>query len=205
MISAKMDNIESAILKKAGIIWSQIRICELGNQLNLVRNKPAKEVYLERGVIEHISMDLNQRDGSLLVDLNEPVEGRFHGGFHIVTNYGTSEHVLNQYQVFKNINDMCALGGIIIHALVLPGNWPEHCRYYYASDFAQKLADLCGYVIIHSEIMSPHDIFVPYRDVNFVVFVKNADCFVDEATFKQLPIIDTGDNRKMGNYYEVAS
>jgi hypothetical protein len=200
MISFKMDKAETQILEYLKIAWQDVKICELGNQYHCVFGKAAKSVYESRGVIEHVSMDLNQRDGALLVDLSKPVDPQFRCRFNMVTNYGTTEHVSDQYQVFKNINDMCVLGGVMIHALVLPGNWPEHCRYYYDANFQHYLADLCGYTIVHRAIMNPFDHFQPDRDVIFIAFVKNKENFLDAEIFAKLPIIDTGNSRRTGRY-----
>ena len=139
---------QEKIIKEARFQWEEIRICELGCQLIRDRNIPAKKFYLEeKNVLEHISLDLNGWYGSLKVDLCRSTPKQLLNRFNLITNYGTTEHVNNQYQVFKNIHDMCKVNGVIIHALPVLNHWVNHCRYYYSHIFFTELANLCNYKI----------------------------------------------------------
>src|SRR4029077_3954661 len=43
------------------------------------------------------------------------------GQYDLVTNFGTTEHVINQLNAFKIIHDLTAPGGVMIHALTTQG------------------------------------------------------------------------------------
>ena len=140
------------------------RMLELGNQCirdARVAERTGKEYFTRLGA-EHISIDLNGRDGALKIDLSAPMDR--HGWreyFDIVTNCGTAEHVEPheaQYQCFKNIHDCLKAGGIAIH--LLPdihelrdrGCWKRHCNNYYSREFVEMLAQHNGYRIYSLEI-----------------------------------------------------
>lgn len=188
-ITAQIDELEATVIRE----WD-IRICELGNQYNHVCKKSAKQVYLSRNVKEHVSIDLNGQDGSLPIDLDQPIPESLKNRFDVVTNYGTTEHVSDQYQVFKNINDLCKTNGIMIHALIPLGYWKGHGRYYYSLDFVKSLSQICNYTIVKLE-----EILAPSRNLIFVAYKKNN--FADKSTFDQLPIVDSGNVKNTGNYH----
>ncbi len=139
---------------------SQIAMCELGNQrfrgsLDVPTEK-AKD-YFEGIGIKHVSIDINGLDGSLKHNLAKPiyVESMM-GRFDIVTNFGTSEHVSDQYECFKNMHNLCRHGGIFIHAVPKIGSWRRHCRFRYTMDFFHDLSSKCQYEpIILKEIKHP--------------------------------------------------
>lgn len=86
-----------------------------------------------KNVFSHLdvtSIDLNGVNGSLQVNLSKPVPDWLVGQYDLITNLGTSEHVQNQYHLWKNVFDMVKLGGLIINDVPLKDNWPDHCKYY---------------------------------------------------------------------------
>src|SRR5256885_7367791 len=63
-------------------------------------------------------LDLDPSFGSIRFDLNlDGVPPEHVGRYDFVTNHGTSEHVLNQYNCFKVMHDFCRAGGLMIHAV----------------------------------------------------------------------------------------
>jgi len=89
---------------------SILRMCELGNQT--LRNdviedstpKTGKDYFIKKG-FDHISLDIDGLDGALPIDLTKPImkDSRYKvliNSFDILTNSGTSEHVLNQFECF---------------------------------------------------------------------------------------------------------
>ena len=161
-----IEKLESLSLEKSGFKWETLRICELGSQyyypnselsINSNTRQSAKSVYLSRNVIKHVSIDLNGEYDSLVLDLDNPVPEYLLGDFNWVTNYGTVEHVNNQYMVFKNIHDLCCIGGIMLHALVPPGHWVGHGRYHHSIEFINKLAQCCRYSILLLEKTKYYD------------------------------------------------
>jgi hypothetical protein len=198
-ITPKIDDLEKLILKKENLSYRDLSILELGNQ-GRGKQIPAKRVYLQRGVIEHVSIDLNGFDDSLKIDLDKELPEEFHNKFNLITNYGTTEHVNNQYSAFSNINKACVLGELMIHALVLPNNWPKHGRYYYPEDFSSKLASLFGYKIIHFQKFNPYNPPKTERDLIMVCFKKRCHNDVSNSQFQEIPILDSGNMKQTGDY-----
>jgi hypothetical protein len=114
-----------------------------------------------------------------------------------VTNYGTLEHVNNQYMGFKNTHDLCCIDGMIIHFFVAPKNWKGHGRYYYPIEFINKLAEYCEYSILFFKEIKLGRVD---RTGNFVAYRKDKSDFISQDLFKIIPIIDTNDLRHTGNY-----
>jgi len=146
----------------AAYLAPRSRTCmlELGNQGILGDFTPArtgKEYYTRRG-FEHVSVDLNGKDGALRVDLSRPFKrAEWRGRFDVITNAGTSEHVeplMGQYHCFRNIHESLRGGGLAIHAVPSArelrerGAWKGHCNNYYSEAFFRLLADRNGYSVL---------------------------------------------------------
>lgn len=129
---------------------------ELGNKRT--KGKAWKH-YFEAQGIQHTSVDLNGKDGSLRLDLTEPLNL---GKFEVVTNFGTTEHVLGQKAVWENIHNSC--GDTLICLTPSPGYWTWHGRYYPHPEFYTSFAELNGYKITkqfeHSRDNKRREIYV---------------------------------------------
>ncbi len=144
-------------------IWKNLKMGELGNQKILSKGKNgkefnrgcSKEIFTLKGV-EHTSFDLNALDDAIALDLCKPLPSKWNGYFDMVTNYGTTEHVGNQYQVFKNIHEMTRVGGAMIHSVPHHGYWKSHCPFHYDMSFFKELALDNGYEISYTEIQKRH-------------------------------------------------
>jgi hypothetical protein len=183
-INATFKRYEETIIKNLGMHYSGLVWCELGNQGYC--KKPAKLMYRSKGV-KHTSIDINGLDGALKLDLDYPVPTNLENKFDVVTNYGTSEHVTNQYSVFKNIHSMCKTKGIMIHGIPLIGNWPDHCRYYYSEQFFKKLAEACGYTVLDLRILSTVSYKTPYNLVACVLRKLPSQSFPTSTHFLAIP------------------
>ena len=173
-------NFEASIVNSQSLKWKDIAVCELGNmERKMEPEMPAKCYYTNYlGVKEHVSIDINGKWGSLQVDLDKPIPDELKNRFALVTNYGTGEHVNNQYSFFKNAHDLCKKEGIIIHALVPIGHWLNHCRYYYDENFVFNLANKCDYEILslsrelkYSDRPDTELIMVAYKKINDRSFI----------------------------------
>ncbi len=102
-------------------------VCELGDQwITEGERRLARDFYKhDMGCGRYESIDGNGR-GTITADLNRPLNPRLHGAFNLVTDFGTGEHVFNQYQVFKTIHDLCAKDGFIVFDRPTQG-YPVHC------------------------------------------------------------------------------
>jgi hypothetical protein len=196
-IVKKFKDLEIEVLASLNIKYEGLQLCELGNQDQ--DGKPAKFVYEATGV-NHTSIDLNGRDGALPLDLGNPLPVDMNNKYDVITNYGTIEHVNNQYGCYLNVHNICKVGGIMIHGAPFINNWPNHCRYYYEAIFFEKLAELCGYDIIRIEVLKT-EFFTPPRALVYSVFMKTTDSvFIPIEVFDTIPIVDSKDMRFVQNY-----
>src|SRR5262249_18637443 len=137
---------------------SMLRVCEFGDQFFVymdddgLNGTPCRRYYEEAGVELYIAFDISGRNSSLKVDLCKDHD--FIAQFDIVTNYGTMEHVNEQYHAFKNMHDLCVSGGVMLHAFPVVGHWPHHGRYYYSLPFAYELARRAKYHVL-SVVQAP--------------------------------------------------
>jgi len=198
---AEEINAERTSLGMRGLSYEGIRIIQMGD---ITHKSPeprmnAKEWYLEQGAKKVVTIDLNGRHGARKLDLGEPLPEELHNRFHLVTNYGTGEHVNNQYMFFKNCHDVCKKGGIIIHQLLHSGFFPEHGRFYYTQKTAFRLAEMCSYSLLYMQNMGSAS---SGRDgLILVAFLKrSASKFPSPFSFRRVPILDTKDLRRTGDY-----
>ncbi|MBZ0166001.1 MAG: hypothetical protein K8I00_04275 [Candidatus Omnitrophica bacterium] len=150
-----------------------LRMLELGNQV--IRNEfwgreytpvltaaTGKEYYTAMG-IDHTSIDMNGEDGALAIDLSQPLPTDIElGGYDVVTNAGTTEHVEPveaQYECFKTIHELTKVHGLMIHFVPGPaelktsGLWKYHCNNYYPFEFFQMLSQQNGYRLVHQVLI----------------------------------------------------
>lgn len=123
-------------------------VCELGDQWITCTDPHvlAREFYekeLRCGRYEAI--DGNAR-GTITADLNKPLRP-WPGKFHLVTDFGTGEHVFNQYQVWKTVHDLTMLGGYIVFDRPTQG-YGEHCFYNTNECLIRDLAAANNYEIL---------------------------------------------------------
>ena len=170
-----------------GKTYKEIRVCELGDQ-KMIKGNPirtCKALLMNRGVIEHVSIDWNGKHGALKMDLAEPIT-KWKNYFDMVTNYGTTEHVLGgQYEAFQNIHNFTKVGGAMIHCIPMVGYFKRHCRYHYYPDFATVLAEENGYDCYFNDKINVHrtrDEFL----LSAVLVKKNNDDFMTQADFNNM-------------------
>ncbi|MCK6450954.1 MAG: class I SAM-dependent methyltransferase [Alphaproteobacteria bacterium] len=119
---------------------------ELLNTSN-TQQKPARVLYEALG-IKYNCVDVDGRSGTLVLDLNfDPAPPEHANKYGLVTNHGTSEHLLNQYNVFKMMHDFAAPGGIIVHAVPFTVHL-EHGFFNYQPNFFECLARYNSYETI---------------------------------------------------------
>lgn len=137
----------------------------------------------------HKSIDMNGKEGSLVIDLRLAIEGDDEHGVldwaDLIIDAGTSEHVAVQYYNWKNLYDVCRVGGYMVHILPKVGYWAGHCEFKYTSDFFTQLSDAMGYEII--ELYD--DIENESRGDVCCIFKKVSDIpFMSTSEFAKLPI-----------------
>lgn len=197
-IRPALEQFERESLARCSLDYPGLKWCELGNQR--FGRKPAKDAYLSYGVAAHISLDLNGKDGAMPLNLDDPVPFVFIDQFDVITNYGTGEHVNDQYHLFKNAHDMCKVGGIIINIVPRDGHWPGHCRYYYTERFEKSLAEACNYEIVHDSILDQGYYQAPKNLLAFTYRKTRVD-FISQKRFMDVEgLVDTGDTSRTGDY-----
>ncbi|WP_449258400.1 hypothetical protein [Chlorobium limicola] len=204
-IGPEVHAFEQYIIDSSGMLWPGISMCELGNQKIkfLKRRMPARKYYRQIGVKEHVSLDLNGINSAVAVNLDNPVPDSLLNRFNMVSDFGTIEHVNNQYPAFKTMHNLCMVGGIILHALPAVGHWPGHGRYYYSEQFFEQLADLCGYSFVKPLSRAARDDRM-FHDLLLAAFQKQESRFPDRDIFEHLPVEDSGNMATTGNYTRAA-
>lgn len=86
---------------------------------------------------KYSAIDLHGTSAAKKFDLNNQIE--VERQYDLVTNLGTSEHVFNQYQFFKNMHDCTKPGGLMIHSLPNQGCY-DHGFFNYHPTF---FFDIC--------------------------------------------------------------
>jgi hypothetical protein len=136
------------------------RLVELGDQklhACVRRTKDGGRVwakdYFEELGCHHYSIDWHGKNGAYPIDLSKPIRDPFWiGRFDILTNFGTAEHVQNQYECWRNIHNLVKEGGLFIHVVPWINHYPRsHCEFFYDGSFFEKLAKQNGYKIIFSK------------------------------------------------------
>ncbi|GEM_PF-603729 len=193
---------ERELFESLNINYKGLELCELGNQRLAFKKMTGKQYYTSLGV-KHTSIDLNNKDGALPLNLDLPLPSSFLNKFKVVTDYGTSEHVNNQHSVFKNVHDICKDKGIMIH--VLPSiNSPQGRseRYYYSKEFMRELARKCKYEILNLETYKEAPESQNSSEAIRAVFMKTrGGPFISKKEFYSIKgLKDSGNMLYTGNY-----
>lgn len=186
------DLIETGCKEIGAKSFEGLKMCELGDQrMKWNEHKTGKKYFIAHGIQEHVSLDLNGKNGALKVDLSKPID-QWQKYFDIVTNFGTAEHVCpGIYECFKNIHNFTKTGGVMIHAGPPAKGCPWHSPYHYESWFFEKLALANNYKHVLSEVRvtagrrgvdNPLD-----RSLVCSVLIKlNDSNFIEENQFKNI-------------------
>jgi hypothetical protein len=111
---------------------------------NNANQKPARLLYEALGMNYHCA-DVDGRLGSLVMDLNfDTIPDEHKRRYDLITNHGTSEHILNQYNVFKTMHDFARTGAIFVHAVPFTVHL-EHGFFNYQPNFFDALARYNSY------------------------------------------------------------
>jgi len=146
-----------------------MKMLELGCQVirplvrNSLRAKGSSRSYFRSIGIKCTSVDIRGCLGSRKVDLRKPIGNKYHNTFDIITNSGTTEHIIpvnGQYQAFKNIHIAAKKGSIMIHILPGIGTYYGHCQTYYDRTFFEELSKVNNYKIVFIEPIKNRKAFV---------------------------------------------
>lgn len=175
---------------------------ELGDQVFDTNSMPktitysvAKPYYESLGY-NHTSIDTNGNNGSINHDLTKENE-IFNNHFDITTNHGTTEHIQDQYSVFKNLHNWGKIGCLYAHVVplhpeehikLLGRPFPRHGLYEYHTDFWRSLCEACGYemIIATTEVRNPA-LKYPLNYYSSSVYKKTEKSqFIDKNKFEEI-------------------
>lgn len=88
----------------------------------------------------------------LRYDLSKPITNDI-GKFDFIVDFGTAEHIENQYELNKNIHNLCGINGVMMRInpsdRYSAGHPPKHHGlFHYTHAFYTKLSQLCKYKIV---------------------------------------------------------
>jgi hypothetical protein len=130
--------------------------------------QPARLIYEGVG-IKYACVDVDGRAGSVVMDLNfDGVPEDHKNKYGLVTNHGTSEHLINQLNLFKVMHDFTKIDGVLLHAVPFMG-YVDHGFFSYHPNFFEALARYNSYEMIGMWIgLSSHlPSYIPW-DVNML-------------------------------------
>jgi hypothetical protein len=97
---------------------------------------------------EYRALDIFDADGVTLFDLNiHSIPADFKSRFDLTTNFGTTEHLINQYLSMKSLHELTKAGGIIYHHLPM-GGYHTHGYFNYNAMLFEHLAQANGYDVL---------------------------------------------------------
>lgn len=103
---------------------------------------------------ETVVIDIDGRRESLPFDLGLPIEDdSLIGAFDLIVGYALVEHIENQYELFRNIHNLCKVGGVVILNCPITGSYKGHGTWTYDFAFFEKLFWDCKYRIFDSRVM----------------------------------------------------
>jgi SAM-dependent methyltransferase len=89
-------------------------------------------------------IDIDAKFGSITLDLNfDSIPGEWRNRFGLVTNHGTTEHLMNQVNAFQVMHDLTKPCGLMLHAV--PYSHVEHGFFNYQPNFYYALARYNSY------------------------------------------------------------
>ena len=121
----------------------------------------------EKAGIRYEAIDIADGYRTTIVDLNhQGAPLGFRNAFDVVLNFGTTEHLLNQFNAFRVIHDCARVGGYMVHSLPCVG-YTNHGYLAYTPRCFFDLAGYNGYEVVHFEYEGPggaNDLARPLRD-----------------------------------------
>jgi hypothetical protein len=94
------------------------------------------------------ALDIFEAENTIQFDLNLHSPGEeLRGKFDLVTNFGTTEHIINQFLAMKSMHEMAKVGGLVWHELPLAG-YHMHGYFSYNPLLFQHLASANGYRVV---------------------------------------------------------
>jgi hypothetical protein len=99
---------------------------------------------------KYLALDVYEGESNVVFDLNrDSVPEHLKGAAHLVQNFGTTEHILNQLNCFEVIHELASPdGGIMWHNLPM-SDFHYHGFFKYDVKFFERLLTANNYEIVH--------------------------------------------------------
>jgi len=127
----------------------------------------------------HDAVDLHGTPRALKYDLNNPLP--ITDTYNMVLNFGTGEHVFNQYSFFKNMHDVTEVGGLMLHSMPNQGCY-DHGFYNYHPTFVFDLMHFNQY------------------EVNAVVYGDMTKTPAELVIIDRVKYVEMAVNKQLSNY-----
>jgi hypothetical protein len=138
---------------KSSVVVTGIRTAYLYEILNLIPQ------------VEYLAFDIAPNDKTMSFDLNgQDLPRRMKGHYDVVLNFGTTEHVVNQFHCFKTVHDALTVGGIAYHQVPSIG-YSDHGYFAYEPKFFTHLAEANGYEIVDMWLTPTGGLAFPKIDI----------------------------------------
>ena len=159
MIIPEISDVFLNAIKITGLPYNELEVYELGNGIvknccGVVGKETSKNWFLKQGVKKHTSFDINGRDGAVRVDLGTPLRD-YNYGCDLLVNLGTSEHVVNIYECFKNMHNWLRDEGVATNWGPVQKHAYKHSPWGYRLHFPYELCKRQGYELIDCDIRVP--------------------------------------------------
>jgi hypothetical protein len=113
----------------------------------LSNSGPARTFYESLGW-EYHCLDTDGRHGAITIDLNFDCCPEQHkNAYDIATNFGTTEHLINQLNAFRVLHDLTKANGLMLHISPFVG-CVDHGFFTYQPNFYYALSRYNGYEIL---------------------------------------------------------
>lgn len=141
-----MEIIPEDELRALGPVVEQgTTILELGNKKN---SRGLYRTWYEQHGAAYTCLDWNGMDGALKLDMRK--RQRL-GPFDVVTNFGFTEHVTDQFMCWWNVHEFVKVGGRLVICMPNPGqfnqkpNWELHGYWQPTLEWYQQFVERNGY------------------------------------------------------------
>jgi SAM-dependent methyltransferase len=125
----------------------------------------------------YASLDLDDGQGATPIDLNyDPAPQG--ATYDLVTNLGTTEHILNQVNCFRVIHDLVRVGGVMLHLVPFLG-YVDHGFFSYHPNLFRALAAGNGYDVlgVYYNPARSSPVLIPWADdlLSFVALTGESE------------------------------
>ena len=149
----------------------------------------ARELYEHLG-LKYTCVDYDETPHSIKMDLNyDRVPKNQKGKFALVTNFGTSEHAVNQLNVFEVIHDFTANNGVMLHTVPFHG-FSAHGFVGYTMQFFWMLCRSNLYKVIDVNLLFHNSYKVPENIIHFAK--ENSSIFIKKDHIEKNKFQDVG-------------